>query len=229
MRQAILRSYGVELILSDPLEGSDGAIRKVREIYAADPDRYFFADQYNNPANWQAHYEGTGGEIWRETEGRVTHFVAGLGTSGTMTGAGRRLREENPGVNLVAFQPNSPFHGLEGLKHMPTAIVPGIYDQALPETERRPACVLACPTNARLFGDVHDPDSEISTAIREQGGYQLMPEWGTKPANHYLPRRKTRINIFQDELVRVDNPLKKEGYRPLPPDDRQTLDETTSW
>lgn len=132
-RIAILRSYGVNLILSDPLEGSDGAIRKVREIYAANPERYFFADQYNNPANWHAHYEGTGAEIWRETEGRVTHFVAGLGTSGTMMGVGRRLREENPDVKLIAFQPDSAFHGLEGLKHMPTAIVPGFYDQSLPD------------------------------------------------------------------------------------------------
>lgn len=130
-RQAILRKYGVELILSDPLEGSDGAIHKVREIYEADPDRYFYADQYSNPANWQAHYDGTGVEIWKETEGRVTHFVAGLGTSGTMMGAGRRLKEENPDVKLVAFQPDSPFHGLEGLKHMPTAITPGIYDSHL--------------------------------------------------------------------------------------------------
>jgi cysteine synthase B len=132
-RLAILRSHGVEVILTDPLEGTDGAIRKVREIYEADPDRYFFADQYNNPANWQAHYEGTGMEIWRDTEGRVTHFVAGLGTSGTMMGAGRRLREENPEVKLVALQPDSPFHGLEGLKHMPTAIVPGIYDSDFPD------------------------------------------------------------------------------------------------
>jgi cysteine synthase B len=132
-RQAILRSYGVTLVLSDPLEGSDGAIRKVRELYEADPERYFFADQYNNPANWQAHYEGTGAEIWRETEGRITHFVAGLGTSGTMMGTGRRLREANPDIKLIAFQPDSPFHGLEGLKHMPAAIVPGIYDSDLPD------------------------------------------------------------------------------------------------
>ena len=130
-RLAILRNLGVELILSDPLEGSDGAIVKVREVYEADPDRYFYGDQYNNPANWQAHFEGTGAEIWRQTAGRVTHFVAGLGTSGTMMGTGRRLRQENPDVKLIAFQPDSPFNGLEGLKHMQTAIVPGIYDEQL--------------------------------------------------------------------------------------------------
>ncbi|HEC22187.1 MAG TPA: cysteine synthase family protein, partial [Chloroflexi bacterium] len=118
---------------SDPEEGIDGAIRLVQEIYEAEPERYFFADQYNNPDNWQAHYQTTGVEIWEQTGGHVTHFVAGLGTSGTMMGVGRRLREYNPDVRLVAVQPASPLHGLEGLKHMPTAIVPGIYDQSLPD------------------------------------------------------------------------------------------------
>ncbi len=104
-----------------------------------------------------------------------------------------------------------------------------IYDQTIPENERKPACVTACPTNARLFGDVHDPESEVSVAIRESGGYQLMPEWGTKPANHYLPRRKTRITIHEDELVRADNPLKKEGVKPRQVVQEQTLDDVTSW
>jgi cysteine synthase B len=130
-RLAILGAYGVDLVLSDPAEGTDGAIRVVREIYQAEPERYFFADQYNNPDNWQAHYMTTGVEIWEQTGGRVTHFIAGLGTSGTLMGVGRRLREYNPAVRLISVQPDSPFHGLEGLKHMPTAIVPGIYDQAL--------------------------------------------------------------------------------------------------
>ena len=132
-RLAILRAYGVDLILSNPEEGIDGAIRLVQAIYEAEPERYFFADQYNNPDNWQAHYQTTGVEIWEQTGGHVTHFVAGLGTSGTMMGVGRRLREYNPDVRLVAVQPASPLHGLEGLKHMPTAIVPGIYDQSLPD------------------------------------------------------------------------------------------------
>jgi cysteine synthase B len=130
-RIAILRAYGVDLEFTDPLEGADGAIRAVRDLAAAEPERYFFADQYNNPANWQAHYQTTGVEIWEQTAGRVTHFVAGLGTSGTLMGTGRRLREYNPAVQVVSLQPDSPFHGLEGLKHMPSAILPGIYDTGL--------------------------------------------------------------------------------------------------
>jgi S-sulfo-L-cysteine synthase (O-acetyl-L-serine-dependent) len=130
-RKRILQAYGVELVLTDPLAGSDGAIMAVREIVAAEPDKYFYPDQYNNPANWQAHYETTGPEIFNQTQGRITHFIAGLGTSGTFMGAGRRLRELKPDVRLISMQPDSPFHGLEGLKHMETAIVPGIYDAAL--------------------------------------------------------------------------------------------------
>jgi S-sulfo-L-cysteine synthase (O-acetyl-L-serine-dependent) len=134
-RIAILRTYGVELVLSDPAEGSDGAIRKVREINAAEPERYFFANQYNNPDNWKAHYKTTGVEIWEQTGGAITHLVVGLGTSGTLMGTGRRLREYNPDIRLIAFQPDSPFHGLEGLKHMPTAIKPGIYDETVPDEQ----------------------------------------------------------------------------------------------
>jgi cysteine synthase B len=127
-RIAILRALGAELILTDPLEGTDGAILVARKMAAESPKTYFYADQYNNPANWQAHYLTTGPEIVQQTCGEVTHFVAGLGTSGTLTGAGRYLREYNASIQLVAGQPDSPFHGLEGLKHMPTAIRPGIYD-----------------------------------------------------------------------------------------------------
>ncbi len=130
-RKRILQAYGAEVILTDPLESSDGAIRKARQLYAENPDRYYYADQYNNPANWQAHYETTGVEIWQQTEGRITHFVAGLGTTGTFVGVGRRLREYNPDIQLISLQPDSPFHGLEGLKHLETAIVPGIYDPTL--------------------------------------------------------------------------------------------------
>lgn len=130
-RIAILRAYGVELTLSDPAEGSDGAIRKVQEIYDANPEKYFYADQYSNPDNWQAHFRTTGIEILNQTQERVSHFVAGLGTSGTLMGVGRRLRRRMPGVKLIAVQPDSSFHGLEGLKHMPTAIVPSIYDSDL--------------------------------------------------------------------------------------------------
>ena len=136
-RLAILRAYGAELILTDPLEGSDGAIMAVRELVQAAPDRYFYANQYGNPANWQAHYHTTGVEIWQQTHGAVTHFVAGLGTSGTLMGTGRRLRHHNPAVQVVAVEPDSPFHGLEGLKHMPTALQPDIYDAALPDRTLR--------------------------------------------------------------------------------------------
>ena len=132
-RLTILRSLGAELILTDPLEGSDGAIREARRLAAEQPQRYYYANQYDNPANWQAHYLSTGPEIVQQTGGRVTHFVAGLGTSGTLSGVGRYLRLYNSEVQLVAFQPDSSFHGLEGLKHMPTAIQPGIYDPSLPD------------------------------------------------------------------------------------------------
>ena len=127
-RKRILRSYGAELVLTSPLEGSDGAIREARRLYAESPDLYFYADQYNNPANWEAHYHTTAVEVWQQTAGRITHFIAGLGTSGTFMGTSRRLKEFNPNIKVISFQPDSPFHGLEGLKHMETAIVPGIYD-----------------------------------------------------------------------------------------------------
>lgn len=132
-RQAILRALGAELLLTDPLEGSDGAIRVARTLAAEHPERYYYANQYDNPANWQAHYFSTGPEIVQQTAGQVTHFVAGLGTSGTLTGVGRYLRQYNPAIRLVAAQPAAPFHGLEGLKHMPSAIRPAIFDPALPD------------------------------------------------------------------------------------------------
>lgn len=134
-RQRILRAYGADLLLTDPSQGTDGAIRAVKQIYAADPDLYFYPDQYNNPANWLAHYDGTGLEIWHQTAGRVTHFVAGLGTSGTFVGTGRRLRDMNPEVRLISVQPTSSKHGLAGLKHMASAIVPGIYDPLLADED----------------------------------------------------------------------------------------------
>jgi S-sulfo-L-cysteine synthase (O-acetyl-L-serine-dependent) len=130
-RKRILKAYGAETLFSDPAEGSDGAIRMCRQIYMADPDLYFYPDQYNNPANWKAHFEHTGPEIIKQTAGRITHFVAAMGTSGTFTGITRRLRRDMPGVRSVSVQPSSGFHGLEGLKHMPTAIRPGFYDDQL--------------------------------------------------------------------------------------------------
>ncbi len=129
-RLAILRALGAELILSDPLEGSDGAIRAARRLAAEEPERYFYANQYDNPANWQAHRLTTGPEILRQTDGAVTHFVAGLGTSGTLRGVSAALKAFNPAIQVIAVQPDSPFHGLEGLKHLPTALKPAIYDPA---------------------------------------------------------------------------------------------------
>jgi cysteine synthase B len=128
-RKRILKAYGAEMLFSDAGEGSDGAIRLCRKIYEADPDAYFYPDQYNNPANWKAHFEHTGPEIIEQTGGRLTHFVAAMGTSGTFMGVSRRLHREMPDVKCYSGQPSSGFHGLEGLKHMPTAIVPGIYDE----------------------------------------------------------------------------------------------------
>ena len=130
-RKRILQAYGANIIYTDPGEGSDGAIRMARELYAQHPDLYYYADQYSNDANWQAHYHGTANEIWQQTEGRITHFVSMLGTSGTFVGASRRLKELNPNVHCISLQPDSPFHGIEGAKHMATAIVPKIYDATL--------------------------------------------------------------------------------------------------
>lgn len=130
-RKRILASFGVELIETDPLMSTDGAQLVARELSNREPDKYFYPDQYNNPANWRAHYETTAAEIWQQTEGSITHFIAGLGTSGTFVGVTRRLKELNPKVRAISLQPDSPFHGLEGLKHMATAMVPGIYDSTL--------------------------------------------------------------------------------------------------
>ena len=130
-RKRILSAYGANIIYTDPADGSDGAIRMARELAAKHPDLYYYADQYSNPANWQAHYHGTANEIWQQTDGRVTHFVSMLGTSGTFMGTTRRLKELNPQIRCISLQPDSPFHGIEGAKHMPSAIVPKIYDASL--------------------------------------------------------------------------------------------------
>ena len=134
-RKLILRAFGAELVLTNPLEGTDGAIREARRLHASEPGRYFYADQYNNDANWRAHYDTTAPEIIEQTSGSLTHFVAGLGTSGTFVGVGRRLRRYNPAIKLISFQPATAFHGLEGLKHMESAIVPGIYDPTLADED----------------------------------------------------------------------------------------------
>jgi S-sulfo-L-cysteine synthase (O-acetyl-L-serine-dependent) len=136
-RKLILKAFGAELVLTDPLESTDGAIREARRLKAEEPDRYFYPDQYNNDGNWMAHYDTTGPEIIEQTSGTLTHFVAGLGTSGTFMGTARRLRKFSPAIKLISFQPATAFHGLEGLKHMESAIVPGIYDPSLADEDLR--------------------------------------------------------------------------------------------
>jgi len=134
-RKQTLRAYGADLVLTDPTEGTDGAQRFVKKLVENDPGKYFYPDQYNNPANWRAHYETTANEIWRQTDGQVTHFVAGMGTSGTFVGVTKRLKELNPAIQCISMQPNSPLHGLEGMKHMASALVPGIYDPNLADDQ----------------------------------------------------------------------------------------------
>src|SRR5271165_5073608 len=134
-RKRILHAYGAKIIYTDPADGSDGAIRTAREIYAQDPGKYFYADQYSNDANWQAHYHGTANEIWQQTEGHLTHFVSMMGTSGTFVGTSRRLKELNAKIRCISLQPDSPFHGIEGAKHMASAIVPKIYDPTIADED----------------------------------------------------------------------------------------------
>jgi cysteine synthase B len=134
-RKHILHAYGADIVYTDPGEGSDGAIRVARELAAKHTDKYFYADQYSNDANWQAHYYGTANEIWQQTEGRITHFVSMMGTSGTFVGTSRRLKELNPQIRCISLQPDSPFHGIEGAKHMASAIVPKIYDPTLADED----------------------------------------------------------------------------------------------
>ncbi|MBI4347548.1 MAG: cysteine synthase family protein [Elusimicrobia bacterium] len=155
VRRRILEAFDAELILTDPLDGSDGAIVEARRRFAAEPLRYCYPDQYSNPDNWKAHYDGTGPEIWDQTEGRVTHFVAGLGTSGTFMGVGRRLRELRGDIRLVSVEPDSPFHGLEGLKHMETAIVPAIFDPKL--------------ADERLTVSTEEAQEQVRRLARESG------------------------------------------------------------
>ena len=164
-RKALLEAYGAEVVFTDPLDGSDGAIRRAQELAAAQPERYWYADQYSHPANPQAHYVTTAEEIWRQTGGRVTHLVAGLGTTGTLMGTGRRLRELKPAVELIAVQPDGPFHGLEGLKHLASAIVPRIYDPVLP--------------NRTQFVTTEEAEDAVRRLAKEAG---LFVGWSTGAA-----------------------------------------------
>lgn len=156
-RKRIVRAFGAAMVFTDPLLGSDGAMLEAKRIVGEEPSKYFYADQYNNPANWEAHFETTGVEIWEQTAGEVTHFIACLGTSGTLMGTGRRLKEYNPDIQVIAVEPATSIHGLEGMKHMATSIVPGIYDAQFPdrkiavETEDAYECVKSLAAEEGLF------------------------------------------------------------------------------
>jgi cysteine synthase B len=199
-RKRILRIYGAELIETDPREGADGAQRQAQRLAAAEPETYFYSNQYDNPANWRAHYEGTAPEIWEQTEGRVTHFLAGIGTSGTFTGTVRRLRELNPSLRAVLMQPDSPLHGLEGMRHVETSIVPGIFDAALADdgvevsTDESQAMARRLALEEGLFVGVSSganvaaalryakglrPGSVVVTVLCDGGGRYLSEDiWG---------------------------------------------------
>ena len=199
-RRALLRMYGAELIETDPLEGSDGAIARAQELAARDPDRFWYADQYSHPANPEAHRQTTGPEIWRDTGGAITHLVAGVGTSGTLMGAGKFLKERRPDVRLVAVEPDDAFHGLEGLKHMATAVVPAIYDPLQIDetlfvgTEEAEARVRALARERGLFigwsagaalvaaegllarARRHEPSSTVIVVVAPDGGTRYLSE-----------------------------------------------------
>ena len=195
-RKRMLQVLGAEIIETDPMQGSDGAQVVAREMLTRDPEKYFYPDQYNNDANWRAHYEGTGHEIWQQTDGRITHFVAGLGTCGTFTGVGRRLKELNPAIRLISMEPDSPIHGLEGLKHLPTSRMPGIFDPTLAdetvevETEEAQAMTRRLSREEGLFVGVSSganvvaalalarrlpPDSVVVTILCD-GGERYLSE-----------------------------------------------------
>lgn len=196
-RIVLLKALGAELSLTDPLEGSDGALVAARQMAAEEPERYFYANQYDNPANWQAHYHSTGPEIFSQSGGTVTHLVAGLGTSGTLTGAGRYLREHNPAIRLIAVQPQNAFHGLEGLKYMPMAIKPGIFEATLPdqtieiETEEAHAMTRRLAREEGLFAGISSGAAtlaalQVAAELEEGVVVTVFPDAGYK----YLSDRK---------------------------------------
>jgi cysteine synthase B len=195
-RQRLLKIYGARIIFSDPLEGSDGAIIAAKEIMEKDPQRYFYIDQYSNDANWQAHYYGTAQEIWRQTSGKITHFVAGVGTGGTIMGTGRRLKELNPNVRIIAVEPSGPFHGLEGLKHIESSIKPRIFEPGFPdetvfvETEKAQEMVKRMARQQGVFAGTssgatvltslkyaNDPDNLVVAILADQGSRYLSEKY----------------------------------------------------
>jgi cysteine synthase B len=178
-RKRILNAYGANVEWTDPADGSDGAIRRARALAADEPEKYFYANQYGNDANWRAHYLGTANEIWEQTEGKITHFVAGLGTSGTFVGTTRRLKELNPKIQCISMQPDSPFNGLEGLKHMATAIVPKIYDPNLADQNIEMATERAYAM-AKYLGRNQGVLVGVSAAAATAAALQLAEEEAAK-------------------------------------------------
>ena len=203
-RKRMLGIYGCDVFETDPLSGTDGAQREAQRLVALHPDRYFYADQYNNAANWRAHYEHTGPEIWAQTDGRVTHFIAGLGTSGTFVGTSRRLKAYDPAVRCISMQPDLPLHGIEGMKHMPTATVPGIYDPSVADAEvvvdtseaqamarrlaREEGLFVGVSAGANVFAAVRlartlPPGSVVVTVLCDAGSRYLSDDlWNGEPA-----------------------------------------------
>ncbi|MBI2620336.1 MAG: cysteine synthase family protein [Ignavibacteriales bacterium] len=194
-RKQILAAYRADVILTDPLEGTDGAQRRVKEVVRENPEAYFTPDQYNNPANWQAHYFTTAPEIYSQTNGRISHFVAGLGTTGTFVGICQRLKQFNPSIQCISFQPDSPLHGLEGLKHLPTASVPGIYDDTLADENLHVSTDRAYQLMRRLAteeGLLVGPSSaaalcatlDVAEQLTEGVIVTVFPDDGTKYLSH---------------------------------------------
>jgi cysteine synthase B len=186
-RKQTLRAFGANVIETDPFSGTDGAQERVREIVAEDPERYFYPDQYNNDANWRAHYETTAVEIWDQTGGRVTHFVAGLGTTGTFVGTSRRLQELSPIIRCYDIQPDSPMHGLEGLKHLPTARVPGIYDESI--------------ANEHLVVTTDEAFEQVRRLAREEGLFVGLSSGAALAASLKLSSQLERgviVTVFPD-------------------------------
>ncbi|MBO0681722.1 MAG: cysteine synthase family protein [Candidatus Dormibacteraeota bacterium] len=186
-RKQLIGAFGAEVVLSDEMEGSDGAIRLCRELIAEDPDRYYYPDQYNNPANPTAHYNGTGVEILEQTGGRITHFVAGLGTTGTFVGTARRLKEHNASICAIAVQPENGFHGLEGLKHLPTSIIPGIWDSSLAD---------------EVWGAPTEPAYDLARSLARQEGLLVGHScgaalWGVEQLADRI-RRGVVVTVFPD-------------------------------
>jgi len=224
-RLRLLKAYGADVVLTDPMDGSDGAIREARRLFAEDPRRYFYADQYNNPANWRAHFETTANEIIEESDGRVTHFVAGLGTSGTFVGTGRRLKEWRPSVRLIDVQPDSPLHGLEGLKHMASAIVPGIYDPALADehvtvpTEEAFAFTRLLASGAGIFAGPSSGAAlaaSVSLAQRITAGVivTVFPDGGDRYLSEAFWTQPAPRALVSD--ARVDEAIRRHGEAAYP-------------